>query len=465
MCRLKKKWVLKFGSCFLPVLFVFLLLQTSAAAQQLSDMPYTSDSRLLLINLDKNWKIDSIKVIRDNYYYKNYGGYAAGLAEDYDTIEDEDYPYIVDVLDSDGEILSSSNTLTKTVSVSFIEGISGIKVYDTYDGILSLVEEEEINFCNSNGVCEACNKGYCRVMENSASCNDCGSGSKDFYCDLKKDGICDPDCNGIDMDCLGCTEEKCYYEDSIDQGNMCGSFGEELCSTFEECAGTVTYADEKGYCCDGNCVDPTVDEEYAEEEPVDVEFTGGSDYVDESEDTIMDSVELFNMNYNNSIPVDDESNKILCSKIGKSVCGQFQECTGQRVYSDDEGDDCCTGDCVPVPEKQFRQEYKEIFGEDYNPVFEEAASQKGLTQYIPVPTIEKPAAEGMSPWWLLLVALALFGIMLLYNFERKKGSETAKRIQNEYNYYGNYGYNDEQIKTILAQRGWAKKDIKKVIKR
>lgn len=64
-----------------------------------------------------------------------------------------------------------------------------------------VVLEQEIVFCNNNGVCEPSGK------ENLLSCpSDCKSGSTDNYCDGIFDGICDQDCKNQgreekDVDC------------------------------------------------------------------------------------------------------------------------------------------------------------------------------------------------------------------------------------------------------------------------
>lgn len=44
--------------------------------------------------------------------------------------------------------------------------------------------------------------GFCGGNENYGTCPiDCKSGMKDDYCDRIIDGICDPDCEGKDLDC------------------------------------------------------------------------------------------------------------------------------------------------------------------------------------------------------------------------------------------------------------------------
>jgi hypothetical protein len=58
-----------------------------------------------------------------------------------------------------------------------------------------MVYAQELNFCNSNGVCD--------TSETQETCpKDCPAGTKDRFCTSNADGICDPDCfEGVDPDC------------------------------------------------------------------------------------------------------------------------------------------------------------------------------------------------------------------------------------------------------------------------
>ncbi len=71
------------------------------------------------------------------------------------------------------------------LKIPFFEEIKLIKFYYKR----KLILQEQLKFCNNNGVCEANNK------ENLLSCpNDCESGTEDNYCDAVLDGKCDQDC-------------------------------------------------------------------------------------------------------------------------------------------------------------------------------------------------------------------------------------------------------------------------------
>lgn len=75
--------------------------------------------------------------------------------------------------------------------------LSPAKVY--WDGEITYTDLFVIKvICNKNKVCEI------DKSENYLSCpEDCPSGSADNYCDMVKDGICDPDCEiSADVDCI-----------------------------------------------------------------------------------------------------------------------------------------------------------------------------------------------------------------------------------------------------------------------
>ncbi|MBT3405925.1 hypothetical protein HN419_02035 [Candidatus Woesearchaeota archaeon] len=66
--------------------------------------------------------------------------------------------------------------------------------------------EHDLSFCNHNGVCEGCFDLMCENAETYLVCEDCKSGTDDGFCDLAKDGVCDPNCKYGDEDCF--VEEK-----------------------------------------------------------------------------------------------------------------------------------------------------------------------------------------------------------------------------------------------------------------
>ncbi len=124
-------------------------------------------------------------------------------------------------------------------------------------------EEHVISFCNNDGTCEPCFEGFCNVIENFLTCpNDCPSGSHDNYCDLQRDGVCDPDCVYYDFDCEECIETVCIYEGIQLEETFCSDLGGIHCPNSMVCMGHLTYADDTGsFCCVGSCFEDTDDAE------------------------------------------------------------------------------------------------------------------------------------------------------------------------------------------------------------
>lgn len=441
------------NKCISGLFFIllFALLVSMPVMAELDDA-HTKDQKIIFIELDKNRGIGDVKVVRDNYFYRYNQPYTSAFEE----VDDITTPPVkIEVLEAGNDVIDWLYAYTGMVYFPFYVDISKIRVYDAADEN-KIIAEKSISFCNNNNICEPCEGKDCSLSENSATCNDCSSGSSDKYCDLKKDNICDPDCNNIDMDCSGCTAGKCYYDDTIDEKSSCNDVGGEVCFSVDECAGNPIGYGGEGICCIGNCVDPTVDEEYIVPEPKEIEFTGGSDFVDELVDTPTDPVQLFNLNYNKSIPIEDDSRKVLCSKVGKTTCEFLEKCIGERVDSDDEGYDCCTGYCVPLPEGEFKDAYKKAFGEDYT---EKIEKPKAPEKFVFAPEITKA-----SPLWLLLLLIPATIIIFMIVSSEKRKADREKRLEYEYKYYKNYGYTEEQLKNILKERGWKDNEIKKVVK-
>ncbi|MFP4656058.1 MAG: hypothetical protein ACLFNK_00585 [Candidatus Woesearchaeota archaeon] len=132
---------------------------------------------------------------------------------------------------------------------------SDIDYKKDYEFIIDGVSQE-VSFCNDDGQCQPCHEGLCRNVENHLTCpGDCSSGSDDNYCDLKRDGNCDSDCEEYDFDCDACLDNVCLYEGMEIQSTSCSDMGGDKCSPREECDGYMTYADDVGMdCCMGECV-------------------------------------------------------------------------------------------------------------------------------------------------------------------------------------------------------------------
>ncbi|MFC1723600.1 hypothetical protein ACFL0V_05660 [Nanoarchaeota archaeon] len=137
------------------------------------------------------------------------------------------FPFTIVFFDADSEVIFDSSLLTTVTAIETDSPISSFKVYedDTYfrsGATATPVFEARFNTCNNNGICEPCLNTSCTLIENSLICDDCPSGSSDFFCDLIHDGICDPDCEFVDGDCPECVD--CAFKDltcETAQGSRC----------------------------------------------------------------------------------------------------------------------------------------------------------------------------------------------------------------------------------------------------
>ncbi len=170
------------------------------------------------------------------------------------SVPPEDLGYVWRVKDAEGAVLAGEtvypdiwNNVLLDSSISSFEILkNGVVVHSQY-----------LSFCDNDGTCEPCAErgpdNVCRLVESMLICADCPSGGNDGYCDLFEDGICDPDCNGKDRDCEGCTSDECYYHDSEVQPLLCAEdLGGEVCQPGIVCTGRYVYADDSGTLC---CVD------------------------------------------------------------------------------------------------------------------------------------------------------------------------------------------------------------------
>lgn len=107
-----------------------------------------------------------------------------------------------------------------------------------------------------------CGDGKCQVHESMFSCpEDCPTGVKDEYCDKKKDGKCDPDCPVmLDEDCAKNYESGCNYNKICEDSESKESCPEdclssEYCMVLKDgkCDPDCPGMDLDCYCGDGNC--------------------------------------------------------------------------------------------------------------------------------------------------------------------------------------------------------------------
>ncbi|MFW5852476.1 MAG: hypothetical protein ACOCUR_00425 [Nanoarchaeota archaeon] len=159
----------------------------------------------------------------------------------------------------------SINPSPNTTSIFFFEDIDYGQDYT-----LSINGgDDEISFCNNNGICEPCSEGLCNNIENHLTCpDDCSSGDKDNYCDLQRDGVCDPDCVHYDFDCEECIDNVCIYEGIKKERVECGSLGGSFCEFDKSCSGVRTYSDDlEMECCIGDCLSSKETEPAEEKTP------------------------------------------------------------------------------------------------------------------------------------------------------------------------------------------------------
>ncbi|MFC1731648.1 hypothetical protein ACFL6I_15130 [candidate division KSB1 bacterium] len=197
--------------------------------------------------------LERISVIEDSIYY----------LDEFVTEEEITENNIV-IKDSQGNMLQQTYN-TNYYILPFDEKSSIIEIYVKDN----LVFSKTISFCNNNNLCEPCEGEECSLFENVLTCEDCTSGSPDFFCDLLNDGICDPDCNDQDADCSECPETGCFYKDQESFLECEKNFKGKPCKTGEVCSGDTVITDDVPVCCLAECITSVVEvpeEEIPEED-------------------------------------------------------------------------------------------------------------------------------------------------------------------------------------------------------
>lgn len=200
------------------------------------------------INLDFNLSkqgllLEKIQILEKNLYYS--GLFFMGSPP-------EPTDYYVQFYDSDN-VLLKREMIAPLDSVIFEFNPATFKIVIMND--TTPIISKSVNFCNNNGICEPCRSGNCELIENVLTCSDCESGGQDYYCDLYRDNICDPDCRGEEVDCEEC--RFCYFRGQNSLYTECKKdYGGEACTSRQRCTGRLISATDTGfYCCiNGNCV-------------------------------------------------------------------------------------------------------------------------------------------------------------------------------------------------------------------
>lgn len=188
--------------------------------------------------------IEKIRVIESTFFYRDYfmSGWKPNTSD-----------YTIKFFNKEGKLIRTELLFPETNSnYEYEESITKIIIYKNQVAFI----EKDIEFCNYNDVCEPCRGGNCKLIENVLACSDCESGIGDYYCDLFRDGICDPDCEGEDVDCEGCKE--CYFREQESLITEClRDYYGEICTINEKCTGRfVTASDSGSSCCvEGKCED------------------------------------------------------------------------------------------------------------------------------------------------------------------------------------------------------------------
>ncbi len=214
----------------------------------------------------ENSTLKEIGVIDNNLYYLEESYRSAYVGEQ--DFYDENAVYTIETYDKFNSLVYNEHDAVSKTAFSFDEKIRTIKIYENSNLIIT----KEVNFCNRNNKCEPCNYGRdnknnsklesCTNFETSLTCpNDCDTGSDDNYCDLAKDGICDLDCEGHDMDCGSCSDPEsdkvCYYDT---QEYICMyEYKGVSCNHGQKCAqedanSVVTMNDGTLCCVDSYCI-------------------------------------------------------------------------------------------------------------------------------------------------------------------------------------------------------------------
>ncbi len=252
----------------------------------------------------------------DPYIYISYSGKYPPYIDEAKVIENNLF-YDVDFFE--GQVTDNLDLEIYTEKGRLIEKIYSIPSYyltvpyDNSIGRIRLldgdkkIEDVNVKFCNNNRVCEPCIEDRCIGGENYIGCADCQSGGSDGFCDMRSDGRCDPDCEGLDADCEDCwsSEGGCWFDDPEKDYSYCRKdLAGDLCSDDEICIGIHYPIGEIDECCDGVCI------------PYDA-YIGAED-----------------------------TSKERCSDLGGMICPGEQICPdGEYVISSDSVDCCIGGTC------------------------------------------------------------------------------------------------------------------------
>jgi isoamyl acetate esterase len=257
------------------IITTILIFMLAAAGMAGNALGY--DLGIIITNVEDDGRLilKDISIIEKNPYYVGYSG-----------VQTYDRPYTISIYADEVLLAKTGSNMPPFTEIEYSEGFTDADRVVVSDGIH--VQEYQIDFCNHNGLCEHCSDGECGLYENELTCEDCLESSKDGFCSIREDGICDPDCIGYVYD----EEPEGCFEDSLSDIG-CDFLG------LVECPASC----EKPYDLNGrNCCE---------------------------------SCEL-------SIDVSDKG----CSDFSWTECVGDEFCDGEEIYLDKSNQDCCTGICT-----------------------------------------------------------------------------------------------------------------------
>jgi hypothetical protein len=399
-------------------------------------------------DVDDEIRISSIRAEQRNAFYSLF------------TVYPED-PYFdigktVQLLDGNSNVVYSSD-FSSPWFAPYERSASKVRVVSD----AGVLVERSVVFCNNNGICEPCKGPDCNIFENSLTCSDCDSGSADLYCDLARDGVCDPDCNDVDGDCDLCSP-YCFFADQEDF--TCAAISGQKCDPVQDClGGYFVYAEDAAdetCCLQGVCRNLG---EY-------VETTAQLE--NQPSLTITPEGEFASIVQEQG-PIED----YCIEELKGIICAEDEFCSGEETeYYHDVF--CCIGECIIYKEEtnitapidylaeiyeEPPEEVKEI-PEEIEEFPEEEIEPELPTEELPIIPEEEPTLlERIDLFYASIFLVGILAIVFFFvigfktSASRKMKAEAkpaALDLQSQIDALVARGNNYKQIEQILLQKGF-----------
>ncbi|MFC1753078.1 hypothetical protein ACFL96_06745 [Thermoproteota archaeon] len=369
--------------------------------------------------------LESIDVVKDDFYHE------------YLLLEDMlgDTEYTIRFEDDEGDALAYDALKDHKTIMDYIDlrRTASIKIMKDEQ----VYFEQPLSFCNNNGICEPCRYLNCTVAENSLSCDDCSTGTNDNYCDLVQDDICDPDCEGEDSDCAGC-EPFCFY-DGMTRPSFCSDFGGVTCAEDETCEGDLLFvetvdADGGEKCCVG-----------------DAECVSIQQYDDVP-------AEVFSADYGADVPSEDEQWELEAKEREELGMG-FDESTLTEEEQKELHEDM--GMKIYDPDIMTEEDWEEMWDDESFPgEYEEPLTFTEKVEEQVTAAVDSIPEEASLLLVIFMAIIIIFtlGLLVLFFTHRAHKSiskeETVPRIKKEINGLLKRGYDYNQIRSMLLNKGY-----------